>query len=163
MLTRRLIVCLDVKGSRVVKGVQFEGLRDVGDPVLLPEPICVVPPAPVPVNHLNTGVTWQNNAATGPVSTLSTATGFSYRGQSNPAAALQFFGRQGQNGRIHFLEFAPDGTVVSNTSGNPTKIALTTAVLGINALPRFNNANSVRGLFVRRSGSVSLVNSATGF
>ena len=35
MLTRRLIVCLDVKGSRVVKGVQFEGLRDVGDPVAL--------------------------------------------------------------------------------------------------------------------------------
>ena len=35
MLTRRLIVCLDVKGSRVVKGVQFEGLRDVGDPVEL--------------------------------------------------------------------------------------------------------------------------------
>ena len=37
MLTRRLIVCLDVKGSRVVKGVQFEGLRDVGDPVALSE------------------------------------------------------------------------------------------------------------------------------
>jgi len=35
MLTRRLIVCLDVKGGRVVKGVQFEGLRDVGDPVVL--------------------------------------------------------------------------------------------------------------------------------
>lgn len=35
MLTRRLIVCLDVKGSRVVKGVRFEGLRDVGDPVAL--------------------------------------------------------------------------------------------------------------------------------
>ncbi|ATB32701.1 imidazole glycerol phosphate synthase subunit HisF [Melittangium boletus] len=35
MLTRRLIVCLDVKGGRVVKGVQFEGLRDVGDPVEL--------------------------------------------------------------------------------------------------------------------------------
>ena len=32
MLSRRLIVCLDVKGARVVKGVQFEGLRDVGDP-----------------------------------------------------------------------------------------------------------------------------------
>lgn len=135
----------------------------VGDPVVLPEPICVVPPSPVPVNHLNTGVTWNNNAATGPVSTLQTATGFSYRGQSNATAALQFFGRQGQNGRIHFLEFAPDGTVVSNTTGNPTKVALTTAVLGINALPRFNNANSVRGLFVRRTGSVSLVNSATGF
>ncbi|MGV3707621.1 MAG: imidazole glycerol phosphate synthase subunit HisF [Gemmatimonas sp.] len=37
MLTRRLIVCLDVKGSRVVKGVNFVGLRDVGDPVALAE------------------------------------------------------------------------------------------------------------------------------
>jgi cyclase len=35
MVTRRLIVCLDVKGGRVVKGVQFEALRDVGDPVAL--------------------------------------------------------------------------------------------------------------------------------
>ncbi len=34
MLTR-LIVCLDVKQGRVVKGVHFEGLRDVGDPVEL--------------------------------------------------------------------------------------------------------------------------------
>ncbi|HNV74763.1 MAG: imidazole glycerol phosphate synthase subunit HisF [Gemmatimonadetes bacterium] len=37
MLTRRLIVCLDVKGGRVVKGVNFESLRDVGDPVVLAE------------------------------------------------------------------------------------------------------------------------------
>ena len=37
MLTRRVIVCLDVKGDRVVKGVRFESLRDVGDPVLLAE------------------------------------------------------------------------------------------------------------------------------
>jgi cyclase len=35
VLTRRLVVCLDVKGGRVVKGVQFESLRDVGDPVAL--------------------------------------------------------------------------------------------------------------------------------
>ena len=34
MLTR-LIVCLDVRDGRVVKGVRFEGLRDVGDPVEL--------------------------------------------------------------------------------------------------------------------------------
>jgi cyclase len=34
MLTR-LIVCLDMRDGRVVKGVQFEGLRDVGDPVEL--------------------------------------------------------------------------------------------------------------------------------
>ena len=37
MVTRRVIVCLDVKGNRVVKGVQFEALRDVGDPVALAE------------------------------------------------------------------------------------------------------------------------------
>ncbi|HEY1781115.1 MAG TPA: imidazole glycerol phosphate synthase subunit HisF [Roseiarcus sp.] len=29
----RVIPCLDVKGGRVVKGVQFVGLRDAGDPV----------------------------------------------------------------------------------------------------------------------------------
>ena len=34
-LTRRVVVCLDVHGNRVVKGVQFAGLRDVGDPVEL--------------------------------------------------------------------------------------------------------------------------------
>jgi cyclase len=37
MLSRRLIVCLDVAGGRVVKGVQFVSLRDVGDPVELAE------------------------------------------------------------------------------------------------------------------------------
>jgi cyclase len=31
----RLIPCLDVAAGRVVKGVKFEGLRDVGDPVAL--------------------------------------------------------------------------------------------------------------------------------
>lgn len=35
MLTHRLIVCLDVKGERVVKGTQFVNLRDVGDPIEL--------------------------------------------------------------------------------------------------------------------------------
>lgn len=35
MLTPRIVVCLDVKEGRVVKGVRFEGLRDVGDPVEL--------------------------------------------------------------------------------------------------------------------------------
>jgi cyclase len=31
-LTRRIIPCLDVKGGRVVKGVNFQNLRDAGDP-----------------------------------------------------------------------------------------------------------------------------------
>lgn len=33
MLHKRIIVCLDVKSGRVVKGTRFEDLRDVGDPV----------------------------------------------------------------------------------------------------------------------------------
>ena len=37
MLMRRVIVCLDVDGGRVVKGVRFIRLRDVGDPVALAE------------------------------------------------------------------------------------------------------------------------------
>jgi cyclase len=35
MLARRVVVCLDVQGGRVVKGEQFVRLRDVGDPVAL--------------------------------------------------------------------------------------------------------------------------------
>ena len=37
MLTKRVIPCLDVKDGRVVKGVNFVGLRDAGDPVELAE------------------------------------------------------------------------------------------------------------------------------
>ena len=33
VLAKRIIPCLDVKDGRVVKGVQFVGLRDAGDPV----------------------------------------------------------------------------------------------------------------------------------
>ncbi len=33
MLTKRIISCLDVKNGRTVKGINFESLRDMGDPV----------------------------------------------------------------------------------------------------------------------------------
>src|ERR1051325_10919732 len=33
MLAKRIIPCLDIKGGRVVKGVNFINLRDAGDPV----------------------------------------------------------------------------------------------------------------------------------
>ena len=33
MLAKRIIPCLDVKNGRVVKGINFEGLRDLADPV----------------------------------------------------------------------------------------------------------------------------------
>ncbi|HEU4952796.1 MAG TPA: HisA/HisF-related TIM barrel protein [Holophagaceae bacterium] len=35
MPARRIVPCLDVKAGRVVKGVRFEGLRDMGDPAEL--------------------------------------------------------------------------------------------------------------------------------
>ncbi|MGQ0814522.1 MAG: imidazole glycerol phosphate synthase subunit HisF [Gemmatimonadota bacterium] len=37
MLLKRIVVCLDVMNGRVVKGVNFTGLRDVGDPAELAE------------------------------------------------------------------------------------------------------------------------------
>ena len=33
MITKRIIPCLDVRDGRVVKGTNFEGIRDVADPV----------------------------------------------------------------------------------------------------------------------------------
>jgi cyclase len=35
MLSKRIIACLDVRDGKVVKGVNFEGLRDAGDPATL--------------------------------------------------------------------------------------------------------------------------------
>ena len=37
MLAKRIIPCLDVRGNKVVKGVNFEGVKDVSDPVALAE------------------------------------------------------------------------------------------------------------------------------
>jgi cyclase len=37
MLTKRIIPCLDIKDGRTVKGINFENIRDAGDPVELGE------------------------------------------------------------------------------------------------------------------------------
>lgn len=37
MLAKRIIPCLDVRNGKVVKGVNFEGIKEVGDPVKLAE------------------------------------------------------------------------------------------------------------------------------
>ncbi len=39
MLAKRIIPCLDVKDGRVVKGVNFVNLTDVGILLMLPKPI----------------------------------------------------------------------------------------------------------------------------
>ena len=35
MLAKRIIPCLDIKNGRTVKGINFENIRDAGDPVEL--------------------------------------------------------------------------------------------------------------------------------
>ncbi|MDD2421810.1 MAG: imidazole glycerol phosphate synthase subunit HisF [Heliobacteriaceae bacterium] len=40
MTYRRIIPCLDVKDGRLVKGINFENLQDVGDPALVGEAYC---------------------------------------------------------------------------------------------------------------------------
>ncbi|MEF8832855.1 MAG: HisA/HisF-related TIM barrel protein, partial [Candidatus Thermoplasmatota archaeon] len=35
MLAKRIVAALDIKNGRVVKGVNFENIRDAGDPVEL--------------------------------------------------------------------------------------------------------------------------------
>ena len=35
MLKKRIIPCLDIKDGRTVKGTNFVGLRDAGDPIEL--------------------------------------------------------------------------------------------------------------------------------
>lgn len=37
MLTKRIVPCLDVKGGKVVKGIKFENIKEVDDPVKLAE------------------------------------------------------------------------------------------------------------------------------
>ena len=35
MLTKRVVPCLDIRDGKVVKGVNFTGIREIGDPVKL--------------------------------------------------------------------------------------------------------------------------------
>src|SRR6187551_601629 len=40
-LTKRIIPCLDIRDGRTVKGVNFEDIRDAGDPVELANLYCI--------------------------------------------------------------------------------------------------------------------------
>ena len=66
MVAKRIIPCLDVKDGAVVKGINFEGLKEVGDAVarrfssLLPGPLMlslpeliVASPASLPLGTLS--------------------------------------------------------------------------------------------------------------
>ncbi|MES2694672.1 MAG: type II secretion system protein [Verrucomicrobiota bacterium] len=135
----------------------------VGDVVLLPSPVCVVPPAPVPTTQLAPGVTWSVDTANGPFSTL-TRINMTYRGQAGqaPAAQGQYFGSTGAARSVYYLQFGLSGTLTLPAAG-VAKIALSPAILSNSEFPRFTNNNTIRGISIRRTGAVTLVDEANGF
>jgi prepilin-type N-terminal cleavage/methylation domain-containing protein len=150
-----------LRALQVVREEPFGTNRFVaaGDPVILPEPVCVVPSPNVPSDHLNTGVVWLTNPA--PVSTMTALNSFNYFGRAGAGAQRQFFGAANTSGRVFFIQFGPDGLVAQPASN--AKIAVATAVLSPAGIPKFNNPRGVRGAVLRRTGAISLVDDATGF
>lgn len=134
----------------------------VGTPVMLPAPICVVPRT-VTREHLSAGVNWNPDTVNGPISSLqTTAVNMSYRGQAG-STQTQYFGTTGQARPVYYIEFGPDGTVITPATG-PIKIALSPAIVSGNAVPTFTSNATVRGVTIRRTtGAMSMVNDATGF
>lgn len=128
-----------------------------GDPVTLPEPVCVVPSDNVPPDHLNPGVVWLRNPS--PVSTMRPQNSFNYF--SRVGGQRQFFGTPNSSGRVFYLQFGADG-LVSDPAAN-AKIAVATAVLSPTGVPRFNNPRGVRGTILRRTGAIALVDEPSGF
>ena len=43
-LAKRIIPCLDIKDGRVVKGVNFVGLKDAGNPLEISSKVLIPPP-----------------------------------------------------------------------------------------------------------------------
>jgi prepilin-type N-terminal cleavage/methylation domain-containing protein len=138
---------------------ESESYVAVGGSVALPEPVCVVPSLAVPADHVNPGVVWLTEAA--PVSTLASQSSFHYSGRAGAGAEWQFFGQANATGPILFIQFGPDGLVSDPVNG--AKVALAAAVLDPAGVPKFNNRHGVRGILLRRSGSIALVDEPAGF
>ena len=122
----------------------------VGNPVLLPAGICVVPPNTSGL--LAAGVIWPSNPPL--TSTLGAATGLAQpTGTPFGGAATAFT-----------LQFNPDGTIplLEQQRVAYARLVVATAALA-NNLPQFNNAGAVRGLLIRPTGAVTFVNEAVGF
>lgn len=156
-----------LRALQVVRETDYESnvWVAVGDPVMLPAPICIVPRT-VTREHLSAGVNWNPDTVNGPISSLqTTAVNMSYRGQagSTQQSQLQYFGSTGQARPVYYIEFGPDGTVLTPSTG-AIKIAVSPAIVSGNAVPTFTSNATVRGVTIRRTtGAMSMVNDATGF
>ncbi|HWA10921.1 MAG TPA: prepilin-type N-terminal cleavage/methylation domain-containing protein [Opitutaceae bacterium] len=137
--------------ARYLRGLRIAGEEPVGsgrwvsttEPVSLPRETFVVPPV-VAANLLAPGATWPTGAGA-PLSTL-----------LGPTEVLV----DGVSEKSLYLEFEADGDVDSSTS----QIALITGVQPSPQLsPVFNDPAGARGIRLRRSGSIGLINAAGDF
>ena len=119
-----------------------------GNPVSLPRGVCFVPNSVSGL--LASGISWPANPPL-----LSTVPA----GTVNPA---QPSGRPFSGGTGYYIEFKPDGTVTQVGSASYIRLVVATAAL-VNNVPQFTNNAAVRGVLLRASGAVTLVNDAASF
>ncbi len=121
----------------------------VGPPVYLPQGVYLVPTSTSGL--LAAGVVW-------PTSPVLTSTLSGPVGHNQPQTAPM------GNNAAYYLQFGPDGTVVSPPLVGTAywRLTVSTAALASN-VPAFNNSGAVRGVLIRPSGSVTFVNEATSF
>jgi prepilin-type N-terminal cleavage/methylation domain-containing protein len=121
----------------------------VGPPVSLPQGVYLVPTSTSGL--LAAGVVW-------PTSPVLTSTLSGPVGHGQPQTAPM------GNNAAYYLQFGPDGTVVSPPLVGTAywRLTVSTAALASN-VPAFNNSGAVRGVLIRPSGSVTFVNEATSF
>jgi general secretion pathway protein H len=127
----------------------------VGNPVVLPPGVYVVPPSVSGL--LASGVVWPGNPPllSGPFDS------------SSPVGLRQVTGTPfGGSVTAYTLQFNADGTLFSlEQSGTAQYVRLVVATASLSAqnVPQFNNAAAARGLLVRRTGAVTFVNEAAAF
>ncbi|MEY4940031.1 MAG: hypothetical protein RIQ93_1766 [Verrucomicrobiota bacterium] len=144
---------------QVVRDVATTGTTQTwsaaGLPVQLPAGVFVVPSSGFTTTG---GVTWNTTPATGPISL------FVNRAAVRLVVDGQPFG--GATGGLAFyIEFTADGRATPSFVGATTapKLVVSTAESSVNAAPRFNNANAVRGVLLRLSGAITRANDANSF
>jgi hypothetical protein len=122
----------------------------VGNPVTLPVGVFLVPPSTA--GFLAPGVVWPANPPL--LSNISGPTGL------RQTAGTPFAGSV----TAYTLQFNADGTVQELEQRNLgfVRFVVATAIPTATG-PQFNNANAVRGLLVRRTGAVTLVNEPLAF
>lgn len=134
-------------------------------PVTLPEPVRVVPPAVMAAGEPRYNTAPGGDGADSSNSRLDQDAAFHCFGSSHaPGAAsvAQYFGAAGRSGRVLFLEFAPNGSLASNGSDPFALLVLEIPPAGDPQQTVANRA-AVRGILVRRNGSVSRLDAAGGF